>query len=75
MIDEAQEETAALYALHLLEGEELVRFESALALSPELQQLVRELQSATAHCSLLVPPAALHAGDRRWRKAGAAHPR
>lgn len=64
MIDEAQEETAALYALHLLEGEELVRFESALALSPELQQLVRELQSATAHCALLVPPAAPSAALR-----------
>ena len=61
MIDEIQEEAAALYALHLLEGDELARFEAELARHSELRQFVGELQDAAAHCALLAPSAALRA--------------
>ena len=47
MIDERHEELAALYALDLLEGAEKTSFEAALAGSPELQMLVRELREAS----------------------------
>ncbi len=63
MIDERHEELAALYALDLLEGAEKSSFEAALAKSPELQSLVRELReasSALAHTApAATPPSAL----------------
>lgn len=62
MIDEHQEELAALYAFDLLEGEERARFEAALAGDPELQALVRELRETSAqlaHAHATPPPAAL----------------
>jgi anti-sigma-K factor RskA len=63
MIDERQEELASLYALGLLEGNELASFEASLARDPALQTLVRELRAAStalAHgASSAAPPAAL----------------
>jgi len=44
MIDQATEEQASLYVLDLLEREERDAFEARLAISPELRQLLRELQ-------------------------------
>ncbi len=49
MIEERHEELASLYAFDLLEGEELTRFEEALARDPELQSLVRSLRDTSAH--------------------------
>ncbi|HEY1108323.1 MAG TPA: hypothetical protein VGE76_06815, partial [Opitutaceae bacterium] len=62
MIDEHQEELAALYAFDLLEGEERARFEAALAQDPQLQALVHELRETSAqlaHAQATPPPAAL----------------
>lgn len=65
MIDERQEELAALYALDLLEGVERAQFETALARDPALQTLVRELRDSTAALAhtapAATPPAALKA--------------
>jgi anti-sigma-K factor RskA len=64
MIDERQEELASLYALDLLEGDERVRFETALAGNPALQSLVqefREASAALAQTATVTPPAELRA--------------
>lgn len=65
MIDERHEELAALYALGLLEGDELARFQTALDQDPKLQALVRgfrETSAALAHSTPTAkPPAALRA--------------
>ncbi len=47
MIDETQEELASLYALDLLEGDEKVEFEKALAANPQLAEFVVELREST----------------------------
>ena len=57
MIDETQEELAALYAFDLLEGAELTRFQADLARDRDLQELVRELGKSTTSLAHL-PPAA-----------------
>ena len=63
MIDERHEELASLYAFDLLEGQELVQFEAALARDPDLQALVRDLRQTSttlAHTApSSVPPDAL----------------
>ena len=62
MIDERNEELAALYAVDLLEGTEKSQFEAALAREPELQAVVRELRVASAslaHSASTTPPPAL----------------
>lgn len=61
MIDERHEELAALHALDLLEGAERAQFEAALARDPALQQLVRELQAASAELAHLAPATPLPA--------------
>ena len=48
MIDEAQQDQAALHALGLLEGEEAATFRAALAAGPELQALTDDLGEAAA---------------------------
>ncbi|MFA6962606.1 MAG: anti-sigma factor [Opitutaceae bacterium] len=55
MIDESQEELAALYAFDLLEGAELAAFESALAADPELRRLVDSLRGTAADLALAAP--------------------
>lgn len=62
MIDERNEERAALYAVDLLEGTEKSQFEAALARDSELQALVREMCMASAslaHSVSTPPPPAL----------------
>ena len=63
MIDEHHEELASLYAFDLLEGQELVQFEAALARDPDLQALVRGLRQTSTKlaytASATVPPDAL----------------
>lgn len=62
MIDEPNEERAALYAVDLLEGTEKSQFEAALARDSELQALVREMGMASAslaHSVSTPPPPAL----------------
>jgi len=62
MIDERNEERAALYAVDLLEGGEKAQFEAALSRDPELQVVVRELRAASASLAYSVatpPPPAL----------------
>ena len=57
MIDERHEELAAFYALGLLEGDELARFQTALDQDPKLQTLVRELRESAATLAHAAPPA------------------
>lgn len=62
MIEERHEELASLYALDLLEGEDLARFEATLDRDPELKSLVRSLRvgaSSLACTADTPPPAAL----------------
>ena len=65
MIDERQEELAALAALDLLEGAEKAEFEAAVARNPALARHVAELReacAALAHtCPKAQPPAELKA--------------
>ena len=65
MIDERQEELAALAALDLLEGAERTQFESALERDPALATFVAELRESSATLALAAPaaepPAALRA--------------
>lgn len=49
------EEQASLYALGLLEGEELDAFECALANDPALAALVTEFETTSTHFALTVP--------------------
>jgi anti-sigma-K factor RskA len=61
MIDEHQEDLAALHAFDLLEGEERTRFMSELARNPELRRLVADLRlagTALAHAAPEVEPPA-----------------
>ena len=55
MIDERQQELAALYALDLLDGAESVAFEAELTSNVELQNLVRELRESSASFALSAP--------------------
>jgi len=55
MIDERQQEQAALYVLDLLEGAERLAFEAELAQSAELRQLVAELRDASSHLAFNAP--------------------
>lgn len=48
MIDERQQEFAALYVLDLLEGAEFAKFEAELKEDGKLQQFVRELREASS---------------------------
>lgn len=57
MIDERNEELAALYAFDLLEGSEKIAFETALTRDPELQKLVRELRESSAALAHSAPAA------------------
>lgn len=52
MIDERQQELAALYAFDLLEGAERTAFEAELNEDGKLQQLVRELRESAASIAL-----------------------
>lgn len=64
MIDERQEELAALYAFDQLEGDERTRFEADLARDPALQSLVRQFRetaSTLAHTAAVKPPPNLKA--------------
>ena len=65
MISEDQQDTAALYALGLLDAEEAAEFERAAARDPELGALVRELRDAAALAALeaeqVAPPGGLRA--------------
>ncbi len=56
MIDEHQEELAALYALDLLEGAERAQFEQGLARDPALQALATSLRNAAAAVAHTAPP-------------------
>ncbi|MEO6568244.1 MAG: anti-sigma factor [Opitutaceae bacterium] len=58
MIDERQEEFAALYTVDLLEGAEKNAFEAALARDPALQKLVRELRESATALAHTAPEAA-----------------
>ncbi len=61
MIDERHEELAALYALDLLEADELAQFEAELARDPKLRTTASELgdtASALAHLASATPPPA-----------------
>lgn len=62
MIDERQQELAALYAFGLLEGEELASFETVLAQSAELDALVKELREASTQLALSAPQVSPPAG-------------
>ena len=55
MIDERQQELAALYALDLLEGKHRDTFESELKEDGKLQELVRELRESSAAIALSAP--------------------
>jgi anti-sigma-K factor RskA len=55
MITEEQQEQAALYALGLLEPDEVTAIESALSENAELRDLVRELREAAGALALSVP--------------------
>ena len=55
MINEHQEELAALEALHLLEGEEKARFDQEAARNPELLRMVDELRAAAAALAHVAP--------------------
>jgi anti-sigma-K factor RskA len=55
MINEHQEELAALEALHLLEGEEKARFDQEAARNPELLRRVDELRAAAAALAHVAP--------------------
>jgi anti-sigma-K factor RskA len=57
MIDEHQEEMAALHAFDLLDGEDRERFMAELARSPELQRLVAELRLAGTSLAHAAPEA------------------
>jgi anti-sigma-K factor RskA len=57
MIDEPKEELAALYALGLLEGQELVRFQTELASEPAFRQLVDEFAGTASQLAHTAPPA------------------
>jgi len=57
MIDERQEELAALHAFDLLEGAEREQFAAEVAGNPELRQRVDELRQAAAGLALLAPAA------------------
>ena len=63
MIDEAQQDQAALYVLGSLEGEELRAFEAAMAGNSELRALVRDLRDAAGavalHAPAQLPPGAV----------------
>ncbi|CAN5481362.1 hypothetical protein BH18VER1_BH18VER1_18350 [soil metagenome] len=65
MIDEQLQEQAALYALEVLEGDELTAFEQAFAADAELQRLAEDFRAAAAtlaHCApALSPPPQLQA--------------
>ena len=84
MIDDRQEELAALHALDLLEGAERERFVAEMAGNPELRRRVAELRrvgSSLAHLAPAAePPAELKArilasAGRRPASAGAKAPR
>jgi len=55
MINENQEDLAALEALHLLEGEEKARFDREAVQNPELLRRVDELRSAAAAIAHVAP--------------------
>ena len=57
MIDETQQDQAALHALGLLEGDEAAAFRAALAGGPELQTLTDELGEAAASLVHALPAA------------------
>jgi anti-sigma-K factor RskA len=82
MIDEHQEERAALDALDLLEGEEKARFDAEVARNPELRRHVEELRAAAtalAHTAPQIDPPAglkeriLAAAPTRYVPAAPAH--
>jgi anti-sigma-K factor RskA len=62
MIDDRQEELAALAALDLLEGEELADFQAALARDPELRRRACECCEAAAALCHMAPAAEVPAG-------------
>ena len=62
MIGEPQQEQAALYAVGALPPAEVSRFEAELSRNPELQALVRRLQSTVALVAGAVPTVALPPG-------------
>jgi anti-sigma-K factor RskA len=64
MIDEHQEELAALYAFGLLEGGELASFELSLQRDPALDQLVREFREAASQLAFTAPDLAPSPGLR-----------
>jgi anti-sigma-K factor RskA len=55
MIDDRQQELAALHAFDLLEGPERAAFEAELQKNSELQSLVRQLQASAADLALTAP--------------------
>ncbi len=65
MIDETLEESAALYALDLLEGEELRAFEARLESDAALRTRVREFQESIATLAYDAPPQSLSSDLRR----------
>lgn len=74
MIAERHEELAALYALDLLEGEELAAFESTLARDPELRRLVVALREAAADLAYAAPAVPAPSADLRARILNSAVP-
>ena len=57
MIDETQQEQAALHALDSLSGAEATAFRDALATSPELQTFADEMADAAASLTHALPSA------------------
>ena len=55
MIEETQQDQAALHALGMLEGEEAAAFRAALAREPELQALADEIAEAAATLTHALP--------------------
>lgn len=75
MIDERQEELAALEAFDLLEGADKAQFEGEMARNPELRQRVQQLREAAARLAHAAPPADPPAALKDRILASAAHHR
>ena len=76
MIDERQEELAALHSLDLLEGAELDRFLKQMPADPSLRKKVAEFRGTASALALLAPEAEPPAGlrERILRSAAAREP-
>lgn len=74
MIDEKQEEQAALWAMDLLPPDEAREFEAQLAADPELRAFADEMRAAAAQMAHAVTPQPLPAGMEDRIRAAIAEP-